>query len=261
MPYPPEAMSGNGGVGAVLNIVVPMAGRGSRFVGSEQMPKPLIEVVPGRRMIDYVIDYLTIPEPHRFIFVVQEEHAQRFGLGAVFAQRTRDHRMVTTRAITRGPADSVLLAAAHIDNGDDLLVAYCDMFLDIDVGAYLGRCRASRADGALLLYQSDGTMESYAVADAAGRVSRTAEKERICDEATAGLYYFREGRRFVAASRRLVERSEADGREVFVCPVYNELIADGGMVLSERISRDVRFEMGTPEDLRSARGRLARATA
>src|SRR5260221_14646419 len=54
----------------MINIVVPMAGRGSRFAGMEDdAPKPLIEVMPGKAMIEYVIDYLTLPEPHRFIFV------------------------------------------------------------------------------------------------------------------------------------------------------------------------------------------------
>src|SRR5271166_4332900 len=54
----------------MMNIVVPMAGRGSRFAGAENgVPKPLIQVRPGKPMIDYVIEYLTLSEPHRFIFI------------------------------------------------------------------------------------------------------------------------------------------------------------------------------------------------
>ena len=54
----------------MINIVVPMAGRGSRFTETGEIdPKPLIEVQRGKRMIEYVIDYLTLPEPHRFIFI------------------------------------------------------------------------------------------------------------------------------------------------------------------------------------------------
>lgn len=58
----------------MLNIVVPMAGAGSRFaVAGYADPKPLIPVhsVP---MIKVVIDNLTPACEHRFIFICQAAH-------------------------------------------------------------------------------------------------------------------------------------------------------------------------------------------
>jgi len=57
----------------VLNIVIPMAGRGSRFqqVGYRD-PKPLIPVL-GKPMIERVIDNLRPAAPHRFIFICQRQ--------------------------------------------------------------------------------------------------------------------------------------------------------------------------------------------
>ena len=57
-----------------LNIVVPMAGRGQRFVDAGyRVPKPLIPV-HGVPMIRLVIANLMPRRPHRFIFICQREH-------------------------------------------------------------------------------------------------------------------------------------------------------------------------------------------
>src|SRR5215216_5252933 len=113
----------------MINIVVPMAGRGSRFAGMENdVPKPLIQVVPGKAMIEYVIDYLTFAEPHRFIFVCLATHERFCGFKEFFHGKTSSHEIVLASEITAGPAASVLLAEPFIDNENELIVAYCDMF-------------------------------------------------------------------------------------------------------------------------------------
>src|SRR6266542_2954122 len=109
----------------MINIGVPMAGRGSRFAGIEDdAPKPLIQVVPGKAMIEYVIDYLTLPEPHRFIFICLAAHERLHNFKKFFQAKTRGHQIVLAREITAGPAASALLAAPFVDNENELLVAY-----------------------------------------------------------------------------------------------------------------------------------------
>ncbi|MFM5952625.1 MAG: NTP transferase domain-containing protein, partial [Micrococcales bacterium] len=65
----------------MLNIVVPMAGRGSRFAEAGYLdPKPLIPI-HGKPMIRWVIENLTPTAEHRFIFIAQRAHAEQYGLG------------------------------------------------------------------------------------------------------------------------------------------------------------------------------------
>ena len=46
----------------MINIVIPMAGRGSRFASAGfELPKPLIDVM-GKPMIDWVIDNIAPKE-------------------------------------------------------------------------------------------------------------------------------------------------------------------------------------------------------
>ena len=54
----------------MLNIVVPMAGRGSRFVNAGyKLPKPLI-MVHDKPMIQYVTNNIRPKKEHRFIYLV-----------------------------------------------------------------------------------------------------------------------------------------------------------------------------------------------
>lgn len=238
----------------MINIVIPMAGRGSRFAGTENdVPKPLIEVVPGKAMVDLVIDYLRLPEQHRFIFVCLAAHDRVYNFKEFFRDKTSDHEIVLADEITAGPAVSALLAEAFIDNEDELLVAYCDMFLTIDMTYFLEWNRRNGSDGGVVTYPSTEARDSYAQVDASGRVARTAEKVVISGTATAGLYYFRRGRDFISSAHTMLAARTDGNPELFVNPCYNELIHQGQTVLAYPINRDERIEMGTPEDLRRTR--------
>ncbi|CAN7317405.1 NTP transferase domain-containing protein [Devosia sp. LjRoot16] len=241
----------------MINIVIPMAGRGSRFEGTaERVPKPLIEVQPGRRMIEYVVDYLRLAEPHRFIFVCQAEHARRHRLADLFATLAPGHELVLSDAVTRGPAATALLAAPLLGPDDELLVAYCDCFFTIDISAFLGRLRGASADGGVLIFPSTQPSDAYALVDPQGRISQIVEKEVISGDAVAGLFYFRRGEAFVGAAEAAIASTPAD-REAFVSNVCDRLIADGGTVLGQRIDRRQWIEMGTPADLALSRQWLA----
>lgn len=234
-----------------------MAGRGSRFEGTaEGVPKPLIEVQPGRRMIEYVVDYLRLSEPHRFIFVCLAEHAREHRLAGLFAELAPGHALVLTDAVTRGPAASALLAAPLLAPDDELLVAYCDCFFTIDIAAFLGRLRNASADGGVLIFPSAEPEHAYARIDPAGRISQVVEKQVISGDAVAGLFYFRRSAAFVRAAEAAIAATPPD-REVFVSHVCDRLIAAGGTVAGQRIDRREWIEMGTPADLARSRRWLA----
>ena len=207
-------------------------------------------------MVEYVIDYLTLAEPHRFIFVCLEDHHRAFDFHRLFRAKTNSYELVLSKNTTRGPAATALLAKDFIDNRSELIIAYCDCFFTIDPASFLRHGRARHAHGALITYPSNSATDGYAEIDGDGRVLRTAEKDIISSTAAAGLYYFREGRDFVSATRHMISQQLNESDELFVCPVYNELIRQGKPVVSFPIDRDQRIEMGTPEDLAKSRHRL-----
>ncbi len=234
-----------------LNIVVPMAGRGQRFasVGYTD-PKPLIPV-HGHPMIRVVIENLRPSRPHRFIFLCLAEHLERYGLQEKLEAWAPGCAVIPVQQVTEGAACTVLLARSLIDNGDPLMIANCDQWIDADMDDYLVRLDDSGGDGLIMTMDDGDPKWSFVGFDAAGRVNRVVEKEPISREATVGIYNFRRGRDYVAAADAMIAADLRVNGEFYVAPVYNQMIADGATIVCHSIgSVDAgMYGIGIPADL------------
>jgi dTDP-glucose pyrophosphorylase len=235
----------------MLEIVVPMAGRGSRFatVGYPQ-PKPLIPV-KGVPMIQLVIANLTPSRPHQFTFICQREHLDRYDLADHLTDWAPGCRVVGIDRVTEGAACTVLLARDQIASDRPLMIANCDQYIDADIDEYLGKMESERLDGLIMTMTADHPKWSYVGFDADGRVSRVVEKEVISDQATVGIYNFARGNDFVRAAERMIDRDLRVNGEFYVAPTYNQLIEDGAKIGVYDIGSvgAGMYGLGVPEDL------------
>lgn len=212
----------------MLNIVVPMAGRGSRFADAGYtLPKPLIEV-HGVPMIQLVIANLTPSVPHRFHFLIQRAHEDQYGLAARLQGWAPGATVTPIEGVTEGAACTVLLARDRIDNDDPLMIANCDQYIDADIDAYLAA--QGDADGLIMTMWADDPKWSFVRRDAAGRVVQVVEKEVVSNEATVGIYNFRRGRDFVRGAEAMIAAGQRVNGEFYVAPVYDRLIAEGARI-------------------------------
>ena len=235
----------------MLEIVVPMAGRGSRFatVGYSQ-PKPLIPV-KGVPMIQLVIANLTPRRPHSFTFICQREHLDRFGLADHLTRWAPGCRVIGIDRVTEGAACTVLLARDQIATDSPLMIANCDQYIDADIDSYLAKMDDDRLDGLIMTMTADHPKWSYVGFDDSGRVSRVVEKEVISDQATVGIYNFACGNDFVRAAERMIDRDLRVNGEFYVAPTYNQLIEDGAKIGVYDIGGvgAGMYGLGVPEDL------------
>lgn len=231
----------------MLNIVIPMAGAGSRFASAGYvLPKPLIEV-HGQPMIRVVIENLRPSVAHRFVFLAQEAHIQAFDLRRkLVAWAGPGSLVVPVQGLTEGAACTVLLAAGHIDNADPLMVANSDQYVDIRIDDYLAAM--GEADGLVMTMPASDPKWSFVGRDAAGRVNHIVEKEVISNEATVGIYNFRRGQAFVQAARTMMAKGLRVNGEFYVAPVYNELIDAGAHIETCGIGQRM-HGLGIPQDL------------
>jgi dTDP-glucose pyrophosphorylase len=235
----------------VLNIVLPIAGRGSRFaVAGYAQPKPLIPV-RGVPMIELVAANLRPERPHRMIFVALREHLDRWNIGAVLERAAPGCAIVPVDAVTEGAACTVLLAEALIDGGDALMIANTDQYVDVDIERYLAAGDAPGCDGLIMTFAASDPKWSYVRKDGAGRIVEVVEKQVVSNEATVGIYNFRRGGDFVRAAKSMIARNLRVNGEFYVAPTYNQLIAEGAGIRSFGIEAEGvgMHGLGTPEDL------------
>ena len=233
-----------------LNIVVPLAGRGTPFKDAGYaFPKPLIDI-KGKTMIEVVVGNLRPSCPHRFIFICQREHYEKFDLYNIFKNATRNaFETVPLSGQTEGAACTVLTAAQYIDNDDDLLIANSDQFIEGGTDAFIREARSGEKDGLIMTFEASHPKWSYARVDGAGRVLEVAEKKVISKHATVGVYYFRKGLEFVAAAQAMIHKNIRYNNEFYVCPTYNEMILAGKKIFIKNLPAEKMHGLGTPEDV------------
>jgi len=236
----------------VLNIVIPMAGRGARFKeAGYTFPKPLIEI-NGKTMIEVVVDNLTPACKHKFIFICQKEHCDKYDIHNILKKATNDNfEIIKIDGVTQGAVCTILCAVQHINNENDLLIANADQFIEADINDFIIKARQQEKDGLIMTFYANHPKWSYASADKNGKVLEVAEKIVISNEATAGLYYFRKGSDFVKSSQAMMEKNIRYNNEFYVCPVYNEMILDDKNIYIYSIPTKQMHGLGTPEDLRA----------
>jgi dTDP-glucose pyrophosphorylase len=235
----------------MLNIVIPMAGAGSRFAKEGYKdPKPLIPInsVP---MIKVVIDNLKTKGDCHFIFICQKKHVEAYALKEKLKGWAPGCDIVEVDVITEGAACTVLLAESIINNEHPLMIANSDQFIDTDINAYLEFMELKKLDGLIMTMTANDPKWSFIQIGENEIVSQVVEKKVISNEATVGIYNFKQGKDFVNAAYKMIDLNDRTNNEFYVAPVYNYLIRDGYRTGYFNIGSEANgmFGLGTPEDL------------
>jgi len=228
-----------------LNVLIPMAGAGSRFAqAGYTFPKPLIQV-GNKPMIQAVVDNLGLDA--NYIFVVQKEHREKYNLDTMLNLIVPGCTIVETDGVTEGAACTALLAKQFIDNNNPLFFANSDQVCDWNSTEFMYNMRETEADGGILTFYSTHPKWSFARVNDRGCVTEVAEKNPISTNATVGYYYWKKGSDFVKYAEQMINKNVRVNNEFYVCPVFNEAIADGKTV--RIVEAKAMWGLGTPEDL------------
>lgn len=231
--------------GGKMNVLIPMAGAGSRFEkAGYTFPKPLIDV-DGKPMIQVVVDNLNIDAKH--IFIVQKAHYEQYNLKNVLSSIVSNCEIIQVDGVTEGAACTTLLAKELIDNDEPLLMANSDQFIEWDSNKFMYSMIADTIDAGILTFESTHPKWSYAKLNESGFVSEVAEKNPISKNATVGVYYWNKGSDYVKYAEQMIEKDVRVNNEFYVCPVFNEAILDNKRIKTYDI--DKMWGLGTPEDL------------
>ena len=228
-----------------LNILIPMAGAGSRFEkAGYTFPKPLIEV-KSKPMIQVVVENLNIKA--NYVYVVQKSHREKYNLDALLTLITPGCKIVETEGMTEGAACTALLAKEHINSDAPLFFANSDQFVEWDSNEFMYKMNETDADGGIVSFTATHPKWSFAKVDEQGLVTEVAEKKPISNIATVGYYYWKHGSDFVKYAEQMINKNVRVNNEFYVCPVFNEAIEDGKQIRTFNVKG--MWGLGTPEDL------------
>lgn len=232
----------------MINIVIPMAGAGSRFAqAGYKKPKPFIDVL-GRPMICHVLDNLNMPDA-RFILLTRKEHFENEQETVNWIKSKYNVEFVLIDNLTEGAACTVLHAYKLIDNNTPLLIANSDQIVDMNIAEFINDSENRNLDGSVLCFKDHDTKWSYAKIDGEGLITEIREKVVISEFATVGIYYFAKGGFFVKNAIDMIIRNERVKNEFYVAPVYNFGIQEGLKFGIFNININQMHGIGTPTDL------------
>ncbi|MCK4809718.1 MAG: glycosyltransferase family 2 protein [Candidatus Omnitrophica bacterium] len=232
----------------MTNVVIPMAGAGSRFLNAGYlMPKPFINVC-GVVMIEKVLENLEIKNA-RYILIAREEHLLT---EESFFERLREKyncEILTVNKLTEGAACTILLSCRLINNDNPLLLANSDQIVEMDMGNFIYDSVKRKLDGCILTFPANHPKWSYAKTDSNGHLVELREKEVISEHATVGLYYYQRGRDFVNSAIQMIANNDRVNNEFYTAPAYNYSVKNGLRIGIYGIQESQMYGLGTPEDL------------
>jgi len=231
-----------------VNIVIPMAGLGSRFSKAGYTDiKPLIDVM-GEPMIVWAMksfDFLSKIKKYRMIFIILKEHDSKYQLSDQLKNLFGEHAtVIVIDELTRGQAETVLAAKKYINNYNKLFIFNCDTYSTAPIWELI---EEEDPDGILPCFKATDPRYSYAKLDTYGYVIETAEKNPISDLASNGMYYFKRGKDYVCAAENMCENAQKDAGELYVAPCYNQLLSSGKKIKVVEVAKN--HVLGTPEEL------------
>jgi dTDP-glucose pyrophosphorylase len=230
-----------------MKVIVPMAGRGSRFSNSlYSKPKPLIDVL-GKPMFIWAIESLNGIEFSEIIFIVLKEHQIKFGVKELLNKFVKvPFKLILIDTVTEGQLSTVLEAKSIINTDESILVIASDTLIEGNLKADLAKID-EKIDGVISVMNLPGEQWSFAKVNSEGQVIEVAEKKRISEWASTGMYYFEKGVQLVQEAEKMIKNNERTRGEFYIMPLYQKLIDSG---LNIRISKaEKMWDMGTPEAL------------
>jgi HAD superfamily hydrolase (TIGR01509 family) len=247
-----------------INVVVPMAGLGSRFQKKGYThPKPFIPVFE-KPMIQWVIENMipkeetygsvVVPAPFKvtFHFIVQQAHLDAYNFDELCNRLNINYTITPIHYLTEGAACTVLLAKDKINTTDPLVTVNSDQFLEWDQNEFYRSLTNPTYDGCISVFEQKDPNDikwSYSKLNEKGLVTEVAEKKYISPWATTGIYGWKKGSDFVTFAEQMISKNIRVNNEFYVCPVYNEAITDNKKIFNYLIDKSQMWGLGTPEDL------------
>jgi dTDP-glucose pyrophosphorylase len=210
-------------------FVFPMLGRSSRFFNAGfKVPKYKLPLGKhGQIVFDHVVNsFKQYFETDLFVIVSRADtNDKQFLIERLQALGVKRFKVLEHQGETRGQAESVELALKGLPEEEELYIFNIDTIL-FDFKKYSSQ---SNVGGYLEVFRGEGKHWSFVEPNPlhSCRALRVVEKERISELCSNGLYFFKSTKLFKDALSAYLVKNRYSMVELYVAPIYNELIERG----------------------------------
>ena len=235
---------------ARVQLVIPMAGDGTRFANAGySVPKPLLSI-HGRKMFEIVLSNLSNRYVKKALLVAKAEWELEAVIAELKEVSSFPLELLELSALSEGPAHTVEFAEKNLDMELPLVIANSDQYLDYNFEDFYECLCDGQMQGAVLTMVDNNPKWSYASLDSNGDIVSIIEKVVVSDHATAGIYGFSKASFFFDALAQMKAQNARVNGEFYVGPVYNYLDTTNGKVANFDMGPvgNVMHGLGVPED-------------
>ena len=231
----------------MLNVIIPMAGAGSRFkIAGYSRPKPFIDI-NGKMMIERVLDGIIIPNAHYTLIIQKQFELQNRDALDILSEKY-NFAVLTVDELTQGACCTALASHSIINNNIPVAFVDSDNIFDKNIFSdFISFSKSMNIDGSLLTVQSNNPSYSYAKT-IDGLVTETREKEVFSNHAITGVYFFSKGIDFCTSAIDLLIYGKKTKNEFYMSNVYNRAIQYYGLKIKVFDIPEEKWHcVGTPE--------------
>lgn len=206
-----------------MQILIPMAGKGSRFIrDGYTLPKPLIPI-SGNPMILNVID--DIPKGTKYIFLIQKKDLKKYRIDLVIKSKIKDAIIISVDGVTQGQASTCLLAKDYLEDDEELFIASADNGLLFDYKKFANL--KNQNDCIIFTFTHDKKLisnpnswgwckinESNEILDIS--VKTPISDNPFKDHAITGNFYFKKCKEFIESAQKMIREDHRVNDEFYV---------------------------------------------
>lgn len=246
----------------MTNIIIPMAGAGQRFVDAGYKEhKPVIETIDRRTgnklpmVVCATYDLPEVLEDGSNITYIDRYFHKKDGVEDKIRQHFPKANFISVEHLTEGQACTCLLAEDKIDNDIPLLIAGCDNGMVINTEKFQELTKES--DVIVFTYRHNESVldnpnaYGWVIPDDTGIIQELSIKKAVSDtpmedHAIVATFWFKEGRIFVQAAKKMIQENDRVNGEFYVDEVIKHTMELGYVAKVFEIERYIGW--GTPAD-------------
>jgi len=241
-------------------LILPMAGRGSRFyeLGYE-LPKPMLDV-NGLPMVIQAVNCL--PQSDNNVFICLEEHTKKYYLTELLINNYSNCKVKTISEVTQGQACTceIGINEFNINLEDPIIISACDNGVYYDSEEYLNLVNDESIDIIVWSFRNNQTskvnpnMYAWLEVDNDNNIRHVSCKKFIYDDplkthAIIGTMFFRKAKYFIDGLNKNYISNIRTNNEFYVDDVINQNIKEGLKVKVFEVKNYICW--GTPNDYKT----------